>query len=79
MRVIWSTLMARSRLMMTTLQLRRIFHHQKTKEELMILLIVDEDMMEYAVVVKPKATIQMQNYSILAALLVSQHCCNPLN
>ena len=58
LRVIWPTLMARSRLMMITLQLQRISRHQKRKEEPTIFLIVGGDMMEYTVVVKLKGTIQ---------------------
>ncbi len=57
----------------------RTYIYTYVTEEPTILLIVDGDMMEYDVVVKLKGTIQMPNYSVLAASLAPQYCYNPLN
>ena len=71
-RVNWPISMARSRLMMITSQPQRIYYHQ-SKEMVTTLIIhslLDGDMLEYAVVIKLKVTIQKPNYSILVASLV---------
>ena len=54
-KAIWPTVIARLNLMMIIVLLQRISNHQKRKEAPTILSIVDEDMMEFVVVVMPKA------------------------